>query len=143
VRVLLLTYGSCGDVEPLVGLAVRLRGPGADVRVCAPPDEEFAQRLDGVAGKPGVRSASVTFQQLTLPSPHRPPPVYRGRPFPPEVSDNRALWDLDAQSIDALFGVALDTNRAAIGLPPVGDVRTDGATLLLDAASWERSPVSA
>ncbi|MER6952213.1 glycosyltransferase [Nonomuraea sp. NPDC000554] len=187
MRVLLSTYGSRGDVEPLVGLAVRLRELGAEVRVCAPPDEDFARRLAGVgvplmavgrsaralaAGAPpasslperaaeviasqfevvtaaaegcdvlvatgmlpaaagglsvaeklGIRSVSVTFQQLTLPSPHHRPLAYPGRPFPPEVSDNRALWDLDAQSINALFGAALNTNRASIGLPPVGNVR--------------------
>ena len=40
VRVLLSTYGSRGDVEPMVGLAVQLRALGAEVRVCAPPDED-------------------------------------------------------------------------------------------------------
>ena len=45
MRVLLSTYGSRGDVEPMVGLAVRLRALGAEVRVCAPPDEAFAERL--------------------------------------------------------------------------------------------------
>ncbi|WP_344971342.1 glycosyltransferase [Streptosporangium fragile] len=44
MRVLLSTYGSRGDVGPVVALAVRLRAPGAEVRVCAPPDEEFAER---------------------------------------------------------------------------------------------------
>jgi len=48
MRVLLSTYGSRGDVEPLAGLAVRLRALGAEVRVCAPPDEEFAELLAGV-----------------------------------------------------------------------------------------------
>jgi vancomycin aglycone glucosyltransferase len=76
-----------------------------------------------VAEKLGIRSVSVTFQQLTLPSPHHPPLAYPGRPFPPEVTDNRVLWDLDAQSINALFGEALNTNRASIGLPPVDNVR--------------------
>ncbi|MFE7397031.1 glycosyltransferase [Streptomyces sp. NPDC057557] len=187
MRVLLSTYGSRGDIEPLVGLAVQLKALGAEVRVCAPPDEDFAQRLDGVgvelvpvgpsaraltiaapppsslperaaeliagqfdvlpaaaegcdvlvatgmtpaaagalsvAEKLGVRSVSVTFQQLTLPSPHRPPLAYPGRPFPKEVTDNRVLWELDAQSNNALFGEALNTNRASIGLPPVDDVR--------------------
>ncbi|MFE3554896.1 glycosyltransferase [Streptomyces sp. NPDC059193] len=47
MRVLLSTYGSRGDVEPLVGLAVRLRELGAEVRMCAPPDEEFARLLAG------------------------------------------------------------------------------------------------
>jgi vancomycin aglycone glucosyltransferase len=185
VRVLLSTYGSRGDVEPLLGLAVRLRELGAEVRVCAPPD--FAELLAGigvemvpvglsaralttaappasslpqraaeliasqfeavlaaaegcdalvatgalpaaagalsVAEKLGIRSFSVTFQQLTLPSPYHPPLAYPGRPFPPGVTDNRALWDWDAQSINVLFGEALNTNRASIGLPPVDNVR--------------------
>ncbi|MCX4819892.1 glycosyltransferase [Streptomyces sp. NBC_01142] len=189
MRVLLSTYGSRGDVEPLVGLAVRLRELGAEVRVCAPPDEDFAERLAGVgvsmvgvgqsaralttaapppskgnlpqraaeliasqfqvipaaaegcdvlvatgampaiagarsvAEKLGIGYVSVIFQQLTLPSPQRPPLAYPGRPFPPEVTDNRALWELDAQSINALFGEALNTSRASIGLPPVDNVR--------------------
>ncbi|PJJ00127.1 vancomycin aglycone glucosyltransferase [Streptomyces sp. 2333.5] len=171
----------------MAGLAVRLRALGAEVRVCAPPDEDFAQRLAGVgvplvpvgpsaraltkaapppsslperaaqviasqfdavtaaaegcdvlvatgmlpaaagalsvAEKLGIRSVSVTFQQLTVPSPHRPPLAYPGWPLPPEVTDNRVLWEFDAQSINALFGAALNTNRAANGLPPVDDVR--------------------
>ncbi|WP_320773979.1 glycosyltransferase [Streptomyces sp. CRN 30] len=187
MRVVLSTYGSRGDVEPLVALAVRLRERGAEVRVCAPPDEEFADRLAG-AGVPlvpvgpsaraltkaapapsslpqraaaviaaqfeavtaaaegcdvlvaagmmpaaagalsvaeglGVRSVSVTFTQLTLPSPDRPPLTYPGRPLPPEVTDNRVLWELDARNVDALFGEALNTNRVANGLPPVDHVR--------------------
>ncbi|MER6087418.1 glycosyltransferase [Streptomyces bluensis] len=187
MRVVLSTYGSRGDVEPLAGLAERLRALGAEVRVCAPPDEDFAQRLAGVgvplvpvgpsaralataapppssmpqraadliarqfeavtaaaegcdvlvatgmmpaaagalsvAEKLGIPSVSVVFQQLTLPSPHHAPLAYPGRPFPPEVTDNRVLWDLDARNINALFGAALNTNRAANGLPPVDNVR--------------------
>jgi UDP:flavonoid glycosyltransferase YjiC (YdhE family) len=45
VRVVLSTYGSRGDVEPVVALAVQLRELGAEVRVCAPPDEVFAELL--------------------------------------------------------------------------------------------------
>jgi vancomycin aglycone glucosyltransferase len=48
MRVVLSGYDSRGGAEPLVGLAVRLREFGAAVRVCAPPDEEFAARLAGV-----------------------------------------------------------------------------------------------
>ncbi|GAB2962266.1 glycosyltransferase [Saccharothrix stipae] len=172
-----------------MALAVRLRELGAEVRVCAPPDEDFAQRLAGVgvpmtpvgpsaraltaeAAPPsasnlpqraaaviaaqfegvtaaargcdvvvatgampaaagarsvaealGIRSVSVTFQQLTLPSPHHSPLAYPGRPFPPEVTDKRVLWDLDARSINALFGEALNTHRTSVGLPPVDNVR--------------------
>jgi vancomycin aglycone glucosyltransferase len=46
MRVLLSTYGSRGDVGPMVGLAVRSRALGAEVRVCAPPD--FAELLTRV-----------------------------------------------------------------------------------------------
>jgi vancomycin aglycone glucosyltransferase len=54
MRVLLSTYGSRGDVEPLVALAVQLRALGADVRMCAPPDEEFTELLarEGVSPVP-------------------------------------------------------------------------------------------
>lgn len=48
MRVLLSTYGTRGDVEPLVALGVRLRALGVDVRMCAPPDEEFVARLAAV-----------------------------------------------------------------------------------------------
>ncbi|MBL0887107.1 glycosyltransferase [Myceligenerans indicum] len=52
MRVLLTTYGSRGDVEPMVGLAQALRELGAEVRVCVPPD--FTGLLDdaGVASVP-------------------------------------------------------------------------------------------
>ncbi|WP_372666029.1 glycosyltransferase [Amycolatopsis kentuckyensis] len=45
-RVLLSTYGTLGDVEPLVALAVRLRALGVDVRMCVPP--EFTDRIAGL-----------------------------------------------------------------------------------------------
>ncbi|MFG1646837.1 glycosyltransferase [Amycolatopsis sp. NPDC049252] len=51
MRVLLSTYGSRGDVEPLAGLAAALRALGAEVRVCAPSDEDFARRLAGVGAE--------------------------------------------------------------------------------------------
>jgi vancomycin aglycone glucosyltransferase len=186
VRVLLSTYGSRGDVEPMVGLAVRLRALGAEVRVCAPPDKEFAELLAGVgvplvpvgppmgsmvrpssaadasrrvselaalfdtvaaaaegcdallatgfahfasrsvAEKLGIPYVYATFCPFLLPSPHHAPPLAAllpGQPFPPEVTDNRVLWDLNAQSFNALHGEALNTHRASIGLPPVDDVR--------------------
>ncbi|WP_214104190.1 glycosyltransferase [Acrocarpospora catenulata] len=46
MRVVLATYGSRGDVEPMTGLALRLKALGAEVRMCAPPD--FAELLDSV-----------------------------------------------------------------------------------------------
>jgi vancomycin aglycone glucosyltransferase len=168
---------------------VRLRALGAEVRVCAPPDEEFAERLAGVgvplvpvgqsvralvsgatppsaadvprraaeliaaqfdklaaaaegcdalvatgilpaaagarsvAEKLGIRYVYASYQPVSLPSPHHPPLPRPGRPLPPNVTDNRVLWDLDAQNANELFGAALNTHRASNGLPPVDDVR--------------------
>jgi vancomycin aglycone glucosyltransferase len=185
VRVLLSGYDSRGGVEPLVALAMKVREHGVEVRVCAPPDEEFARRLADVGvemvpvgqavrplvtgAKPptakglperaaeliaaqfaagadgcdavvatglvpavaGARSVAelrgipylfATFQQLTLPTPHHPPRLtHAGLTLPPET-EIRALWELEARNIDALFKTALDTQRAAHGLPPVGSV---------------------
>ena len=46
MRVLLSSWGSRGDVEPLMGFAVALRTLGVEVRVCAPPDfAELAERV--------------------------------------------------------------------------------------------------
>lgn len=188
MRVLLASYDSRGGVEPVAGLAVRLRGLGAEVRVCAPPDEEFERRLAGVdvplvpfgrsvrammtAATPPtadgvprraaellaqfdvvaeaaegcdvllatgllpaaacVRSVAdkldipylyASFQSISLPSPHHPPMQRPGRPLPPGMTDNRVLWDLDAQSANDLFGEVINTHRASVGLPPVDNVR--------------------
>ncbi|WP_327724540.1 nucleotide disphospho-sugar-binding domain-containing protein [Streptomyces europaeiscabiei] len=188
MRVLLANYDSRGGLEPLLGLAVRLRGLGAEVRVCAPPDEEFARRLAGVgvplvpfgrsvralmtaatpptAGGVPRRAAELlarfdtvaeaaegcdvlvatgllpaaacvrsvadkldipyvyaSFQSVSLPSPHHPPMQRPGKPLPPDVTDNRALWDLDAQSANDLFREVINAHRASVGLPPVEDVR--------------------
>ncbi len=45
MRVLLTAWGSRGDVEPLVALAVALRALGAEALVSAPPDEDIAALL--------------------------------------------------------------------------------------------------
>ncbi|ALG13958.1 hypothetical protein AOZ06_50140 [Kibdelosporangium phytohabitans] len=76
-----------------------------------------------VAEKLGIRSVSVTFQQLTVPSLDRPPLAYPGRPLPDGVTDSRVLWEFDAESNNTMFGEALNTNRVANGLPPVDDIR--------------------
>ena len=45
MRILLSTFGSRGDVEPLAALGAALRTLGADAVVCAPSDPEFAALL--------------------------------------------------------------------------------------------------
>jgi vancomycin aglycone glucosyltransferase len=76
-----------------------------------------------VAEKLGIRYVFAAYCPIYLPSPrHRPQPL-PGRPLPPDVSDGRVLNDLDIQNYNALYGGALNTQRAAIGLPPVDNVR--------------------
>ncbi|MGR6974753.1 glycosyltransferase [Streptomyces cynarae] len=200
MRVLLMSYGSRGDVEPVAALAVALRELGAEALVCAPPDEEFAELLGGIGVEhvpfgPSVRALvsrtkpptpedafrlaaelvdahfgpvaeaaegcdalvatglmpagarSVTeklgigyvcacFHPFSLPSAHYPPPGRPGKPFPPGETDNRVLWALDAERVNALYGEALNNHRASIGLPPVANVRdhvfTDHPWLAVD-----------
>jgi vancomycin aglycone glucosyltransferase len=45
MRILITTYGSRGDVQPMVALAMALRDQGVDVRFCAPADPEFVDLL--------------------------------------------------------------------------------------------------
>jgi len=45
MRVLLSTYGSRGDVQPLVGLGLALQALGVEALVSAPADAEFAELL--------------------------------------------------------------------------------------------------
>ncbi|WOX20340.1 glycosyltransferase [Streptomyces solicathayae] len=184
MRVLLMAYGSRGDIAPLAGLAAQLRKFGAEVRVCAPPDEEFAELLAGVgaelvpfgrdvralrtgappsdaaafaaelvaahfetvgkaaedcdvlvasglmpagarsvAEKLGIRYVYVGFHPFEMPSAHYLPSPRPGPPAPPDVTDVQALWDLDAQKVNALYLQPLNTHRAAIGLAPVDNVR--------------------
>ncbi|MGJ6966403.1 glycosyltransferase [Streptosporangium sp. G11] len=40
------------------------------------------------------------------------------------TTGNRTLWDRDARRWNDIFGAALDSHRASVGLPPVDDVRS-------------------
>ncbi|MDG4860335.1 glycosyltransferase [Streptomyces sp. T-3] len=64
MRVVLSAYGARGSVEPMAALAVRLKELGAEARVCAPPDEEFTQRLDE-AGVEVVPAGAPVRQVVT------------------------------------------------------------------------------
>jgi vancomycin aglycone glucosyltransferase len=65
MRVLLLTHRSRGDVEPVVGLAMRLRALGAEARVCAPPACAASQAEVSVPlpGRPFPRAAAETVRR--------------------------------------------------------------------------------
>ncbi|MEV5837279.1 glycosyltransferase [Nocardia sp. NPDC052112] len=207
MQVLLSASGTRGDIEPALGLALRLQEFGAHVRVCAPPNfaRRFAElgvplvpmgppmpgsdgaqasmadllnyvdqwpavqfdtiptaaaRCDAVvatgiteiaarsaAEKLGIHYQYASYQPTSLPSPHHPPmPRMPGERPAPEAIGNRLLWEIDAEGWNAQFGAALDTHRAALGLPPVGNVRdhvvTDRPWLAADPVlgPWPESP---
>jgi vancomycin aglycone glucosyltransferase len=209
MRILLSTYGSRGDVEPIAALAVALRALGAEVIVSAPPDAEFVELL-ARAGVPlapaftpvrewieaakqskaslpqhaarmiaeqygaigaaavgcdaivatgllpsaaaaqcvaetlGVPYRHASFCPLFLPSHHHQPFPYPGHPHPPDVTDPHILWDLNIGVMNALFGDAVNTQRASIGLPAVDNVRdhvfTDRPLLASDPVLWPWEP---
>ncbi|WID97330.1 hypothetical protein QO058_03400 [Bosea vestrisii] len=60
------------------------------------------------------------------------------------MADHRELWDFNARTINALFGEALGSHRAAIGLPPVDNARdhvfTDRPLLASDPVLWPWRP---
>jgi vancomycin aglycone glucosyltransferase len=113
VRVVLSTYGSRGDVEPMAGLGVRLRALGADVRVCAPPD--FGALLDRV-GLTHV-PAGVSVRALVTGS------VTGSAPLPPEDLPTRAARVLAAQH-DAVLAAGGDAVVATGLFPAAAGART-------------------
>jgi vancomycin aglycone glucosyltransferase len=76
-----------------------------------------------VAEKLGIHFSWAAFCPLMVPSPHHPPMEYPGWPHPPELTSNLALWEFNAQAKNALFGAAVNTHRASIGLPTLDNVR--------------------
>ena len=106
MRVLLSTYGSRGDVEPMVGLVVRLRALGAEVRVCAPPD--FAELL-----------ARVGVPLVPVGQPVRP---LVSRATPPSAADlPRRAAELVAAQFDTVAAVAEGCDAlVATGVMPAG-----------------------
>lgn len=78
MRILLSTFGSRGDVEPLAALGAALQALGAEVVVCAPSDAEFAALLEraGVPLAPAFTAvrpwvAAAIANQPPMPLPER------------------------------------------------------------------------
>jgi vancomycin aglycone glucosyltransferase len=99
-----------------------------------------------VAEVRGIPYVLAAFQARSFPAPHQTPLPRPGKPFPPGVTDNRMLWELDAERVQALYGAPLNAQRAARGLPPVDNVRdhvfTDRPWLAADPTldPWPGSP---
>lgn len=76
-----------------------------------------------VAEKLGIGYALAAFHLGGIPSQHTSPGARPGTPSPEGETDRRVLWKQDAERVNALYGPALNRERAAIGLPPVENVR--------------------
>jgi vancomycin aglycone glucosyltransferase len=76
-----------------------------------------------VAEKLGIRYVLATFHIFGLPSRHFAPAARPGKQSAADEIDNRTLWHEDAERVNALYAEPLNRGRAAIGLPPVENVR--------------------
>ena len=82
-----------------------------------------AAGAQAVSEKRGLRYVHAAYAPCYLPSPCYPPLSLHGQPAPPDVTDNRVLWELHAQGMNAVFGAPVNAYRASLGLPAVDNVR--------------------
>ena len=106
-----------GQADAVAGAA-----EGCDVLVAAGLTTAAAG-AQAVSEKRGIRYMYAAYAPCYLPSPHYPPLSLHGQPVPPDVTDNRVLWDLHAQGMNAVFGAPVNAYRASLGLPAVDNVR--------------------
>jgi vancomycin aglycone glucosyltransferase len=76
-----------------------------------------------VAEHLGIRYVLACFHTFGLPSRHFPPGLRPGTPSLQGETDMRVLWKQDAQRVNDLYGEAVNSHRAALGMPPVDNVR--------------------
>ena len=76
-----------------------------------------------VAEKKGIPYVLGTFCPIWLPSEHNRPHEYPGHPLPAHITDNRVLWERDIATKNALFGEAINSQRAKLDLPALDNVR--------------------
>jgi vancomycin aglycone glucosyltransferase len=80
-----------------------------------------------VAETMGIPYVFAAYCPNVLPSHHNAPPVLPpvpGQTPAPATADNRELWARDKERFNDLFGPALNSHRASIGLAPVADARS-------------------
>jgi len=97
---------------------------GCDVIVAATALQIAAR---SVAEQMGIPYFFAAYCPIVLPSPHHAPPPLPplpGQTPAPATADNRELWVRDTERFNDLFGPALNSHRALLGLAPVGDVRS-------------------
>jgi vancomycin aglycone glucosyltransferase len=96
---------------------------GCDIIVGATALQIAARSVAEVMGIPYV---FVAYSPTVLPSPHHAPPPL---PLPGQMptsatADHGELWAQDAQRFNDMFGRALNSHRASLGLAPVNEVRS-------------------
>ncbi|WP_435240488.1 glycosyltransferase [Streptomyces cucumeris] len=102
--------------------AVGAAADGCDVIVAG---GALAIAAHSVAERRGTGYVYAAFAPVTLPSVHHAPPVFGmlGQRPPDGTVDHRTLWAEDAARWNTQWGAALTARRAAVGLPPVEEVR--------------------
>src|SRR5881394_3788470 len=101
---------------------ITVAAQGCDVIVAATALQIAAR---SVAERMGIPYVFAAYCPTVLPSPHHAPPPLPplpGQAPPPAAADNRELWARDAERFNNLFGTALNSHRASMGLAPVTDV---------------------
>jgi len=97
---------------------------GCDIIVAATALQIAAR---SVAELMGISYVFAAYCPRVVPSPEHAPlplPPLPGQPPTAATSDNRELWARDAERFNDLFGPALNSYRASMGLAPVSDVRS-------------------
>jgi vancomycin aglycone glucosyltransferase len=109
--------GTVADQFAAVGSAAE----GCDVIVGG---GALAIAAHSVAEQRGIGYVYAAFAPVTLPSPYHAPPVFGllGEKPADGTVDNQTLWARDAHSWNILWSAALNAQRKAAGLAPVGDV---------------------
>jgi len=109
--------------------AVPAAAEGCDV-VLATGVLSAAIGVRSVAESLGIPYFYAAYCPIYLPSPYYPPPLSRGDGRPPEeaMDDNRALWAFYNDVFSRRYADELNGRRAALGLPPVGNLVEYGFT---------------
>lgn len=109
MRILLSTYGSRGDVEPLVGLAIQLKALGAEAVVSAPPEPEFEELLAraGVESAPAFMSVRQWIDEARRDP--KPIPALAARMVPAQYDSLYAA----SEGCDAIVATGLFPSAAA------------------------------
>ncbi len=123
--------------------AVDAAARGCDVVVAG---GALAIAARSVAEKWSLPYVYAAFAPITLPSPHHAPPVFGMLGDQVAERSPEALWEADRERWNLMWSAPLNAHRAALGLPPVEDVRrhlfTETPWLAADPvlAPWPGAP---